>query len=39
MNLTKAVKDQYIENYKTLKKEQQDIQINGNLFHRLMKLI
>ena len=38
MNLTKAVKDQYIENYNTLKKEQKDTQINGNIY-RLMELI
>ena len=39
MNLTKEVKDQYTENYKTPKKELKDIQINGNIFHRLMELI
>ena len=39
MNLTKEVKDQYTENYKTLKKELKDIPIIENIFHRLMELI
>ena len=32
INLTKDVKDLYSENYKTLKKEIEKIQITGNIY-------